>query len=237
MPNTFIKLSEIDPSNPDTWNCVLTFDIDWACDEVLEDTIDLVESSGISATWFVTHDTPVLKRLRSNPAFEIGIHPNFNFLLNGDARNGGTAQEVVKRLLAIVPEAKTVRSHSLTQSSNILQIFADNGLTHEANHFIPEQAAIELKPWRLWNGLIKIPYLWEDDVACLYKENTPIQELTKRNGVRVFDFHPIHVFLNTESLDRYEGTREIHRDPKELSKHRYTGTGTRSHLKEILRLN
>lgn len=239
MAQSFLKLSEIDPEAADSWegSLFLTFDIDWACDEVLAETINLVEEAAVAATWFVTHDTPLLNRLRENPKFELGIHPNFNFLLNNDVRNGGTAEEVVNRLLAVVPGAKSVRSHSMTQNSSILQIFAENGLTHDANHFVPEQAGIELKPWRLWNGLIKVPYFWEDDVACAYTKNTHIKDLTKRGGLKVFDFHPIHVFLNTESLDRYKCTREIHRNPEALGKHRYAGEGTRSALETLLGLS
>ena len=120
----------------------LTFDIDWACDEVLADTIDLVEQADIYATWFVTHDTPLLKRLRDNPKFELGIHPNFNNILAGrpDPANGMSAEETVDRLLSLVPEAKSVRSHSMTQSSVLLKLFLDKGLTHDCNHFIPHQA-------------------------------------------------------------------------------------------------
>jgi len=44
------------------------------------------------------------------------------------------------------------------------------------------------------------------------------------------------VFLNTESLDRYERTRPIHRDPSELIKHRFDGYGTRSRLIDLLTL-
>lgn len=238
MDRSFVKLSKIDPEAVASWEkpLFLTFDIDWACDEVLADTIDMVEAVDVAATWFVTHDTPLLKRLRANPKFELGIHPNFNFLLGSDARNGGSAGEVVNRLLAIVPEAKSVRSHSMAQSSNILQIFIENGFTHDANHFIPEQAEIELRPWQLWNDLIKVPYFWEDDVACIYTKNTPIKDLTKRSGLKVFDFHPIHVFLNTENLDRYERTREIHHKPEELIKHRYVGDGARTALETLLAL-
>lgn len=65
---------------------------------------------------------------------------------------------------------------------------------------------------------------------------TPMMELASRPGLKVFDFHPIHVFLNTESLDRYERTRPLHQNPKELIKHRYQGDGTRSRLIELLEL-
>lgn len=77
----------------------LSIDIDWAHDDVLADTIDLVEEYRVPVTWFVTHDTPLLARLRSHPDFELGIHPNFNFLLSGDSRAGRNATEVVDRLM------------------------------------------------------------------------------------------------------------------------------------------
>ncbi len=238
MLNRFAKITEINPEINISWeeSLFLTFDVDWACDEVLANTIELVQQKDICDTWFITHDTPLLNELRKNPKFELGIHPNFNFLLNGDPRNGATAEEVVDRLLTIVPEAKTIRSHSMTQSSNLLQLFVKKGLTHDCNHFIPEQAQISLKPWHVWNGLIKVSYFWEDDVACIYDTNTPIQLLTQRDGLKVFDFHPIHVFLNTENLERYERTRTIHNNHKELIKHRYQGKGTMTSLEMLLML-
>lgn len=234
----FSRIFDIDLENEYSWRdkIFLTFDIDWAHDEVLEDTINLVEKADVAATWFVTHDTMFLARLRANPKFELGIHPNFNFLLQADSRNGANAGEVIDRLLQIVPEAKSVRSHSLTQSSILLQLFLDKGLTHECNHFIPEQAAIELEPWHLWNGLIKVPHFWEDDVACMYAKNTLIQDLLVRaeGGVRVFAFHPIHIFLNTNTLECYERSRADHANPKKLITHRNTGFGVRSELQTLL---
>lgn len=213
----------------------LTFDIDWAHDEVLTDSINLVEKADVAATWFVTHDTPLLVRLRANPKFELGIHPNFNYLLQGDTRNGGNAEEVVDRLLNIVPEAKSVRSHSILQNSKLMDIFLDRGLTHDCNHFIPEQSGIELKPWRLWNGITKVPYFWEDDAAFIYRDNASISLLTERKGLKVFDFHPIHVFLNTERADRYDSTRPWHGDPGKLVEHRSDDPGgTRMLLEQLL---
>lgn len=234
----FSKITDVDPYATASWqdSLFLTFDIEWACDEVLVDTIDMVEKADVAATWFVTHDTPLLQRLRDNPNFELGIHPNFNFLLSGDLRNGATVEEVIDRLLEIAPQATSARSHSMTQNAHILDMFAKKGLTHDSNDFIPEQNGIELKPWRLWNSLIKVPYFWEDDAACVYADNTPIKDLIKRAGAKVFDFHPIHVFLNTENLERYEHTRAIHRNPEALVKHRYAGEGTRTALETLLAL-
>lgn len=214
----------------------LTLDIDWAHDEILADAITLVEAHRVPATWFVTHDTPLLARLRSNPDFELGIHPNFNFLLNGDDRAGRDAADVLDRLLAIVPEARCVRSHSTTRSSGLLDLFHRRGLTHECNSFIPVQSGIELRPWLLWSGMTCVPYSWEDDVACLFGQDSdwPMSRLIGLRGIKVFDFHPVHIFLNTEHMNRYEKTRSWHQSPQELLAHRYEGEGTRTRFLEFL---
>lgn len=228
------KLSEIRPEDISTWQnkSFLTIDVDWAHDEVLADAIDLLDQFQVHATWFITHDTPLLKRLRANSNYELGIHPNFNWLLAGDCRNGSNVAEVINRMMQIVPEARSVRSHSMTQSTGLLQAFADVGLTHDANHFIPASSGIELKPWYLWNGLVRVPYCWEDDVYCIYRERgIPEPDtiaMSSRNGLRVFDFHPIHLFLNTESMTRYENTRSLHQQPDLLFEHQYAGVGART---------
>ena len=240
MPE-FRTIASVQVDNESSWEdaIFLTFDIDWAHDSLLADTIDFVEAAGVNATWFITHDTPLLDRLRANPKFELGIHPNFNFLLEGDGRNGLNARDVIERLHAIVPEARSVRSHSMTQSSPLIALFKEMGLSHDANHFVPNQTGIELKPWKLWNGLIRVPYFWEDDLHVLYEctgvpQKNPDELALRGAGVKVFDFHPVHVFLNTESLDRYEKTKAMHQIPDELIKHRYQGYGTRNRLIDLL---
>lgn len=229
-------IREIDPGQPSSWTgrVFLTLDIDWAPDEVLSDSIDLIERADIEATWFITHDTPLLGRLRSNPRFELGVHPNFNFLLSGDMRNGATSDEVLGRLLDVVPEATAVRSHSMTQSSMLLNLFAARGLTHDCNHFVPAEAGIDLKPWRSWNNLVKVPYCWEDDIAYLPGETPSIIEVVAGAGLVVVDFHPIHVFLNTPNLAHYERARPFYQDSATLRGLRHKQRGTRHVLSELL---
>ncbi|PYC29552.1 hypothetical protein DMO17_02330 [Aquipseudomonas alcaligenes] len=236
---TFSTVSCINMNDPDSWEdkVFLTFDIDWAHDEVLADCIDLVEQADVPATWFVTHETPLLARLRANPKFELGIHPNFNFLFNLQTQAGSSAEEVLERTMALVPDATAVRSHHMTQSSTLLSLFRSKGLTHDCNHFIPMTAGITLKPWLLWNDMLRVPYSWEDDIMCIYgqRQSLPdIGELLGRDGLMVFDFHPIHVYLNTENLQRYERTRSLHCQPGELIQERFSGSGARQWLLELL---
>ncbi len=92
-------------------------------------------------------------------------------------------------------------------------------------------------PWSLWDGLIDVPFFWEDDIAALYDEDFgDVGNLVHRSGLKVFDFHPIHIFLNTERLDRYEKSRPYHRSSKELLMFRNKGKGARTALKTLLRL-
>jgi hypothetical protein len=243
MTGLFSTISKIDPNQKSTWfdKVFLTFDLDWAHDDILKDTVALISEARVAATWFVTHATPVLDDIKALPGQELGIHPNFNPLLEGPNTLRSNSKGILKNLLEIVPEAQSIRSHSMTQSSQLLNLFQSGGLTHEVNHFIPHHTGITLKPWILWNHLVKVPYFWEDDVHVLYEtidisQKTPVEIALAGDGLKVFDFHPIHIFLNTESLDRYERTRSMHQNPKELIKHRYKGLGTRTHLIALLKL-
>ena len=232
---TFAKIADIRPEEPTTWKnqLFLTLDFDWASDEVLEESIFRLEQAGAEATWFVTHATPIIERLRENPRFELGIHPNFNFLLEGQD-NSGSAEEVVESLLELVPEAVSVRSHSMLQSSRILQLFRSLGLKYDCNHFIPAHTGIVLRPWVDWNGMIRVPYFWEDDVAAAENFRSTPRELVTAPGLRVIDFHPIHIALNTRMLETYERARPDHGNMKALRAYRDPGPGTSDFLDAIL---
>ena len=86
--------------------------------------------------------------------------------------------------------------------------------------------------------MIRIPYFWEDDVHCLYGDPQAFEIALGHTGLRVFDFHPIHVFLNTENMDRYERTRSQHWNAVELLHHRNKDElGARDHLIKLLKEN
>lgn len=231
----FAKISDINVDFDNTWigKYFLTFDIDWAHEDIILDTIDLLEGFDVKATWFITHESNIIDRIRKNPKFELGIHPNFNNLLNGDSQNEKNSIQVIKRLIDFIPEARCVRSHSLAQSERIFDLFAENNLRLICNTFIPGGSNTIIKPWKLWSDLQIIPHVWQDNVSLRMLTKDYLKYPSK--SLSVFDFHPIHIFLNTEDLGRYEMTRRIHQNPKELIKHRYEGEGIRTKLLKILR--
>lgn len=226
------KISEINPLRRESWEekWFFTLDIDWAIDEVVHEAIDLVEKLGISATWFVTHSTAALKRIRANDKFELGIHPNFNHLLAGELTNSCSASDVLKKIMEIVPEAKAVRSHSLTYSSRLVELFVAEGLTHDVNYMVPWRAGISLVPWTYENGIIRAPYTF-DDYLNLYDFSTP--NWASFSGLRIVNFHPVHLALNPDSLERYELTRPVHTDAKALRQQSNRAHGTRDVLIDL----
>lgn len=232
----FSRISDIEPEASRTWasKIFLSFDIDWAHDEVLADTINIVRDIGVASTWFVTHNTPLLHQLRNLNGAELGIHPNFNPLLDGTSVDtGNTAEKIIRSILSVVPDVRSIRSHSLTQNERLVDQFRSAGLTHVSNFFIPHGRGVEIKPFRIWNDIVIVPHCWQDNVALKMHLSFPT-EAELCSGFHVFNFHPIHVFLNTEHLDRYERTRHLHQTPDELIKHRYDGVGTRTRLLELL---
>jgi hypothetical protein len=235
----FKKLNQISLSDEGTWrdSIFLTFDVDWACDEIFLDTIEIIEAAGVSATFFATHDTPLLTRLRKNPLFEIGIHPNFNEILRGTPKIGGmSAAEVVDTLALIVPEACSLRSHSLSWGDVISQAVRSVGISTVSNFLIPEQSGTILKPYADWYGLVHAPYFYQDSACFFFQKNSSMYQLANREGLKVFNFHPMHIYLNSERQGRYEELRPFVREPSHLLKHRYDGEGTRSSLLQLLEL-
>ena len=111
----FINFKEVIPEEGETWKGkrILSFDIDWAIDEVIHDVLDVVEGADVRATFFVTHYTKCIDRIRSNPKLELGIHPNFNPLLE-KAQDANLPLDTLRNLIEFVPEAKVIRSHSMT---------------------------------------------------------------------------------------------------------------------------
>lgn len=233
MGNIFKLISDVSVTDHFSDEVLITVDIDWAHDDVIAECIDIFEANEVPVTWFVTHDTPMLDRIREKDYFELGVHPNFNPLLYG---SDSSPEKILDDLLLIVPEAVSIRSHSLFQSSRLMELFNSRGLKYECNHFIPAESQIQLKPWRIWNGLIKVPHNWEDDVSLLSGYWPKIQMLLDRPGLKAFDFHPIHVFLNSENVDRYNACRSILKAPDLLSKNRNEDTGIRTHLDDLLKI-
>ncbi len=190
----------------------LTFDTDWAPDFVIEYTVKLLESYGVESTFFCTDENKVL---RDTDLVEVGIHPGFDNTLS--------LEDDIKRLQQIFPSAIGVRTHCLVQSTPLIILLAESGLEYDSSILLWEQK--NLKPFRDWNGLIRIPVFWEDDLHLLSGREPKLESINFRTpGMRVFDFHPIHIFLNTSDLKVYNEYKE---DRNNIDKYESNGDGVR----------
>ena len=107
------------------------------------------------------------------------------------------------------------------------------GLTVDASLFLPGQTAVQ--PFRFeWDGhaLLRVPFHWEDDHEMASAAPRWKAAPGKHSGV-IFNFHPIHVFLNSSDMSAYGGLKarfgrvtEIDRESAEAVVNNGAGTGT-----------
>lgn len=91
-------------------------------------------------------------------------------------------------------------------------------------------------PYKHTKKLIKVPHFFEDDVRELYENEWDLKKYLNYKGVKVFDFHPIHIFLNSENMNRYNSAREYLQNFNELKKCvNIKEYGTRDFLIDVIR--
>ena len=108
-----MKIKDVKPEDKKTWegHSLVELDVDWAPEEIIEDTILLLETYQVPATFFATGKSAALSNIAKNELYEVGIHPNFVPLLRGDSSAGADCQEIVGRLMEIFPDAKSSKAH------------------------------------------------------------------------------------------------------------------------------
>lgn len=188
---------------------IITFDVDWAPDWCILQIADILIKKKIKATWFITHDCQGIRHLRDYPElFELGIHPNFH----KDSTQGKQPHEVMDYLMAVVPEARSVRTHGLVQSSHLIKMMAEEyGIQYDVSILLRETPNIVPHTFYTTkeSSIIRIPFFWEDDVEMLSPEpvfsfSHPKYHVT---GLKAFSFHLITLALNTCSFESYQACK------------------------------
>jgi len=183
---------------------LITLDVDWAPDFAIDFTGGLLVEAGARATWLATHGSDALDRVASrSDLFEVGIHPNFS----PGSTHGETPQAVLAHCLELVPTATTVRTHSFVQSGPLLDLLlTESRLTADLSIFLPGAPNLAPVPYTLHSRTIhRLPTFWEDDYE--FEQKLPSWNLAAHvdsiPGMKIFNFHPIHVYLNSGAPDAY----------------------------------
>ena len=191
----------------------LTLDVDWSPDFVIDAVAGILIESQVCATWFIKHNSPAIERLRDNSKlFELGIHPNF---LPGST-HGSTPTEVLRHCMDLVPEATTMRTHGLIQSGQLLETaLNETPIRVDVSLFLPQMPHIRPIQYERPAGmLIRVPSFWEDRYEM--EVSQPSWRLCDElvvPGLKIFSFHPIHVYLNS-SLPSYDSVKRLGRLPE-----------------------
>ena len=186
---------------------LLTFDLDWAPDFAIDAVAELLVERRIRATWLITHACAAVDRLRSHPdLFELGIHPNFR----SGSTHGAAIDSVLQHCMEIVPEAVSMRTHSLAQSTPLLaRVVATTPIRVDASLLLPRVAGH--RPFEQpydGNVLLRVPFDWEDDVEMEFSEpRWDARAVLRAPGMRTFNFHPMLVYLNARTMTPYRTVR------------------------------
>jgi hypothetical protein len=207
----------------------VTFDIEWAPDEVLGDLFTILSRYSFPVTLFATHKSASLEEM--SRVYEIGLHPNFNPFFQNAFHSSPRA--ILHELKSWYPDAVGVRCHSRTVSALLIDQFISVGLRYDANQICPYQEG--LRPYN-YLGFCRFTDFWQDDVHALYQRPFILSDIpVESEGMKIFNFHPVHIYLNTESPERYEAARAHYQEPQKLIEFRNTQTkGTRDLLIELL---
>jgi hypothetical protein len=186
---------------------LVTLDTDWAPDAAIDLAAEILLRHGVKATWFITHASPAINRLREHAdLFELGIHPNF---LPGSS-HGKTPQEIIDHCMTLVPEARAMRTHALVQSTPLLHtIMQTTPICSDYSILLFRAQGMQAAAYP-FNGksLLRVPTIWEDDVEMAMSSPAWDVRLIGGAGLRAYGFHPIHVFLNSADMNPYGALKQ-----------------------------
>ena len=209
----------------------LTFDTDWMTDDTLGRF--LTEFSVPGQATFFCHDVfPSLEATRH----EVCPHPFIADLSDWQ----GPLTHLTSRLGR---PARGVRPHSCVFSHMIGVGLHELGFDYvsQAHGMYQPGLAPFRHPWGVW----ELPIYYMDNMDFWMRTNWPalahepfspawIEQSLDDAGLYVFDFHPIHIALNTSSPDDYQRVKariiDEHVSPFDLT---FPGRGARTYFLEL----
>lgn len=201
----------------------ITLDLEWAPSPVIADTLELLDAYGVRATLFSTHDDGF-----DVTGHERALHPNF-------LREGQTEREALAEVAELYTEATGLRSHSLYVHSPLRSLYDEFGLAYESNYMMYRVPGIS--PFGMLPDVVQFPvYFMDDEWFRRESQGVPTaEELLHPEGLKVFDFHPPHIFYNTPSMEYYtEHKEEYWSESPDIDGIRYDGDGVRDVFVDLL---
>lgn len=209
---------------------VFTSDQDWAPEWTCEALLDATSSHGVPLHVFRTSPSAVLDRAAVEGRITQGWHPNFQ----PGSSHGATPHDVVAYCRALVPGARTARSHCFVESTQQWIALAGAGVVADAQVLTAAQSHLE--PMVHWTGLLRLPTFFADDTFFTVRPGDldlgGVLDALRAPGLKVVIFHPATFGCNVPSEAWYRGNHGAifgSTDPSAA----YVGRGTRLVFHEL----
>lgn len=210
----------------------LTFDTDHIDEARMVEFLSEVPVPG-AGTFFCTQRFDVLE----GTPHEVGPHPPLE--------PGTDWDRELKEWRAAFPEAQGWRSHSCVFSHKLAEQLAGDGYRYLSTH--DDFGRAGLVPHRHGWGIWHMPIFYMDTLDLFSSRFWPEGEVPARfspglietaladDGVYVFDFHPIHLLLNSPSPEYYLEQRDRFRAGDPIRELRFEGHGVLSFYTSLCR--
>lgn len=202
----------------------ITFDTDHMDEARMGEFLDTVDIPG-AGTFFCTQGYDCLASSRH----ELAPHPTL--------AEGGQWRPELERMRRLFPQAQGWRAHSCVFSHLLAEWLSANGYRYASTNDQFGQRGIQpvRHPWGVWhlpifymdNMDFSSSHFWSGQADGPFSEKF-IEIAMHDDGVYVFDFHPVHLLLNTPNRDRYFAMRDRFKGGESLKSVAYDGFGTRS---------
>lgn len=215
---------------------VFTSDVDFVSDDVLKRAYLPFES--LPLTVFMTGKSEFLNSAEKNKKkWELQIHPNF---CNGST-HGKTIDKVFETINNFKGRGNGFRCHRYFSSNDVVEKFAQLGYVYSSNVCTDLEL---VSPFLDRCGMVQFPIFMEDGGYLKYHGVPMIKEIIakmKKDGIYVFNFHPIHLALNSCDFSAVRGLKDSLTATEysamtgdDMEKYRNNGYGMMDFLMELI---
>lgn len=168
-----------------------TIDLDWAKEPMIEKTLAIFKEYNIPVTPFITHRSKAIEAHYKDKPVQVGLHPNF---WSGSTQ-GKNYMEIIKNLVELWPTVIGFRCHRRFEDLKFSKEFYDRGFLYDSTTCMFLHPNIQ--PYRCFSKVLQFPIFFEDRwfMSSSWDLKAILNRLEKP-GLKVFDFHPIHVHGN-----------------------------------------
>lgn len=185
---------------------VITFDTDHMTDPMMEVFVRTILANDVACTFFCSQWFPSLTNVQH---VELALHP---YLANSSE---WIAKTIDLRSAVSAGSGRRIaglRPHSLMCSQKYLVDLDEIGITYVSSISVPVEQ--EVSPFRYPWGPVEIPIRYMDNMDLWWRDKrgsgrscfdtATIDLALASSTLFCFDFHPIHIYLNTTRFADYE---------------------------------